>query len=93
MVFVVEFDRDLEEDLESETSGFFKRFMVSACNAGREEFEDWEEVDWDEAKEDAQNIFDVSVDSNDAHITYVLSIYNIVFSISGNPQKQCRQCV
>ncbi len=80
-VFIVEFDRDLEEDLMDETSGFFKRFLVSQCNAGREEFEDWEDVDWDEAKADAQTIFDVSVDWNDAHITCVLFIlYNCLSS-------------
>ena len=53
-----EFDRDLEEDLMSETSGYFKRILVSQCNAGRQDEE--EDVDYDLAQEDAQKIFDVS---------------------------------
>lgn len=50
-----EFERNLEEDLESETSGNFKRLLVSLCNAGRDESDD---VDLEKAKEDAQAIYD-----------------------------------
>lgn len=51
-----EFERNLEEDLQNETSGNFKRLLVSQCNAGRQEDDD---VDEDKAREDAQEIYDV----------------------------------
>ena len=52
-----EFERNLEEDFQNETSGNFKRLLVSQCNAGRDENED---VDDDKAREDAQEMYDVS---------------------------------
>ena len=54
-----EFDRNLEEDIESETGGHFKRLLVSQINAGRDECED---VDEDLAQSDAQELYDVSED-------------------------------
>ena len=56
MTTFAEFDRNLEEDFQNETSGNFKRFLVSQCNAGREETDD---VDDGKAEEDAQQIYDV----------------------------------
>ncbi|XP_019645183.1 PREDICTED: annexin A7-like isoform X2 [Branchiostoma belcheri] len=50
-----EFDRDLEEDLKSETSGHFERLLVSMCQANRDETY---EVDDGEAESDAQELFD-----------------------------------
>ena len=71
LIFDVEFERDLEEDLMNETSGYFKRFLVSQCNAGREQFDDWDDVDWDQAKEDAQKIFDVSISTTVGSKMYI----------------------
>ena len=48
----------MEDDLQSETSGYFRRLLVSQCNAGREEGDD---VDDDKAQEEAQAIYDVSI--------------------------------
>lgn len=50
-----EFHRDLEKDLESETSGHFKRLLVSQCNGGREEGAN---VDTAKAQHDAQELFE-----------------------------------
>lgn len=54
----LDFERDLEEDLQNDTSGQFKRLMVSQCNAGRSE-DGIDDVDMDKAEEDAQTIYDV----------------------------------
>jgi len=48
------FDRDLIKDIESETSGDLKRILVSMATADRET----KEVDNDEAKADAQRLYD-----------------------------------
>ena len=52
----LEFESDLEEDLKSDTSGYFERLMVSQCQAGRDESTD---VDEDQANEDADAIIEV----------------------------------
>lgn len=51
------YDADMEEELKSDTSGYFRRLMVSLVTAGRQE-EDYSEVDYDKAREDAQKFFD-----------------------------------
>ncbi|KAK3091422.1 hypothetical protein FSP39_019774 [Pinctada imbricata] len=50
-----EYEVSLEEDLVSDTSGYFGRLMVSLCATGREQCD---EVNWYEAQEDAQKFFD-----------------------------------
>ncbi|ELT91724.1 hypothetical protein CAPTEDRAFT_157366 [Capitella teleta] len=54
-----EFERNLEEDVQSETSGDFKRLLVSMLNAGREEDG---EVDVEKADEEAQEIYEAGED-------------------------------
>jgi len=53
--YETEFERDLEADLESETSGNLKCLLVAQCNAKRESGED---VDEDRAREDANRIYE-----------------------------------
>ncbi|XP_038050940.1 annexin-B12-like [Patiria miniata] len=49
------YKRDLEEDVAGDTSGHFRRLMLSMCSAGRDENRS---VDQEKAKADAQAIFD-----------------------------------
>lgn len=53
--YTEEFDRDLEEDLKTETAGNFERLLVSQISAARDECED---VDDCKVEEDAQEIYD-----------------------------------
>lgn len=55
-VYNTEFERDLEEDLQSETGGHFERLLVSQISAAR--CEECEDVDDDQTQEDAQEIYD-----------------------------------
>lgn len=50
-----EIGRNLEEDLMSETSGNFKRLLVSQCNANRDESQN---VDAAKAQQDAKEIYE-----------------------------------
>ncbi|WP_411025006.1 annexin, partial [Salmonella sp. s54836] len=49
------FSRNLEKDLDSETSGDFKRLLISLCQGGREENT---EVDVEKAKKEAKDLYD-----------------------------------
>ncbi|KAK2823666.1 hypothetical protein Q7C36_020266 [Tachysurus vachellii] len=54
-VYKKEHDRDLEDDISGDTSGMFKRVLVSLATAGRDEST---KVDEALAKQDAKEIFD-----------------------------------
>ncbi len=56
-LLLTEFDRDLEEDLKGDLGGNLERLMVSLLTANREN--GWD-VDEDQAREDAQRLYDVS---------------------------------
>jgi len=53
-----EFDRDLEKDIVSDTSGHFRRLLVSVCTAGRDESA---HVDMAKAEKEAQDIYAVII--------------------------------
>lgn len=53
-----EYDCELEEDLQSDTSGYFARLMVSLCVGGRQSDDWYEEPDDDKAEQDAQKLLD-----------------------------------
>jgi hypothetical protein len=52
----LEFKRDLEKDVVSETSGNFRRLLVSACTAGREQSTT---VDGAKVAKDVAELFEV----------------------------------
>lgn len=52
-----EFETTLEEDLQSDTSGYFGRLMVALCANGREPSEGW---DMEEAEDSAQKLYEVN---------------------------------
>ena len=54
----LEYDRDLEEDIKGDLGGNLEKLMVSLLCANREN--GWD-VDNDQAKEDAQRLFEVHV--------------------------------
>nr|QJA10291.1 Annexin A4 [Tachysurus fulvidraco] len=54
-VYKKEYERDLEDDISGDTSGMFKRVLVSLATAGRDEST---KVDEALAKQDAKEIFD-----------------------------------
>jgi len=53
-----EFDRVLEDDLISDTSGHFRRLLVAQCNADRDESTI---ADFGQAHSDAKDIFEVII--------------------------------
>lgn len=53
-----EFETTLEEDLQSDTSGYFGRLMVALCANGREPSEGW---DMEEAEDSAQKLYEVNI--------------------------------
>ena len=57
-IVYVEFSRDLEKDVVSETSGYFRRVLVSVLTAGRDESSG---VDSSKAEKDAQDIYAVLI--------------------------------
>lgn len=78
-VYTEEFERDLEEDLKSETGGNFERLLVSQITAARAEEED---VDEDKAQEDAQEIYDAGEGQCGTDET----AFNMVLCRRGNAQ-------
>jgi hypothetical protein len=55
-IYKEEFDSDLVDDVQSDTSGYIKRLLFSQCNAARND--DAEGVDEDLAAQEAQEIYD-----------------------------------
>jgi hypothetical protein len=55
LAYEKEFGRHLEKDIESETSGYFRRLLVSVCNAGRDQSTS---VDTAKAEKDAKEIYE-----------------------------------
>jgi len=51
------YEVEMEEDLASDTSGYFRRLMISLVSAGRQE-DIYANVDYDKAREDAQKFLD-----------------------------------
>jgi len=64
-----EFDSELLDDVQSDTSGYIKRLLFSQCNASRNE--DSEGVDDGLAGEEAQEIYDVSGHYHSCVFVYV----------------------
>jgi len=58
VILCIEFGRDLEKDVVSDTSGHFRRVLVSACSAGRDQST---HVDGARALKDAQDIYAVRI--------------------------------
>lgn len=54
-----EYGKELEDDLQGDTSGYFGRLMVSLCAAGRES--DGDHVDKSRAVEDAKKFYEVNL--------------------------------
>jgi len=54
--YPAEFGRNLEKDIMSDTSGHFRRLLVSVCNASRDESI---HVDMAKAERDANDIYAV----------------------------------
>ncbi|KAL5022473.1 hypothetical protein ScPMuIL_001628 [Solemya velum] len=55
-----EYETELEEDLDSDTSGYFGRMMISLCTGGRETNQ---YVDSDQAEEDANQLYEAGAGS------------------------------
>jgi annexin A7/11 len=71
--------RKLEKDVVSETSGHFKRLLVSQCNASRDEDP---HVDPAKAEKDAKDIWE----AGEAHLGTDESVFNTVLCTRSYPQ-------
>jgi annexin A7/11 len=77
--YETEYKRKLEKDIESETSGHFKRLLVSQCNAARDENPN---VDVAKAEKDAKDIYD----AGEKKLGTDESVFNLVLCTRSYPQ-------
>lgn len=73
--YKIEYETELEEDLKSDTSGYFRRLLVSLLAAGRET-DEWF-ADEDRAREDAQKFFEAGADrwgTDEAELNAILCL-------------------
>lgn len=77
--YETEFKRNLEKDIASETSGHFKRLLVSQCNAARDENPN---VDIAKAEKDAKDIFE----AGEKKLGTDESVFNLVLCTRSYPQ-------
>lgn len=57
-VYQQEFEKSMEDDITSDLSGYFERFLVSIMSGGRHDNDDG--IDYDLAREDAQKLYDAA---------------------------------
>jgi len=75
-VYEAEFETSLEDALQGDTSGYFRRLMVSVCTGARDQSD---EIDGDKAQEDAQKIYDAGegqMGTDEAELMSVLCTQN-----------------
>nr|XP_022316637.1 annexin A7-like [Crassostrea virginica] len=96
-IYEKEFETTLEEDLQSDTSGYFGRLMVALCANGREPNEGW---DMAEAEESAQKLYEAGagcLGTEEAEINAILciksydqlrSIFYKYEELKGNPLEE-----
>lgn len=96
-IYEKEFETTLEEDLQSDTSGYFGRLMVALCANGREPSEGW---DMEEAEESAQKLYEAGagcLGTEEAEINAVLciksydqlrAIFHKYDELKGNPLEE-----
>jgi len=52
-VYKTEFEKEMQDDITSDVSGYFERFLIAIMSGGRSQ----DEVDWDLAAEDADKLY------------------------------------
>ncbi len=53
------YKKDLEEEVHSETSGVYRKILISVCQGNRIEGEDDDSVNKEKAAQDARDLYDV----------------------------------